>query len=67
MRLIINNKEEIISDDIKNISDLIQYKKYSFPKIIVKLNNIIIEPDKYKLTTIKQDDNVILLHLLAGG
>jgi len=49
------------------MGELMEIKKFTYKKIIVKVNNIIVEPDEYDTTIIKENDNVVVLHLLAGG
>jgi sulfur carrier protein len=44
-----------------------EIKNFSYQKIIVKLNNIIIEKEDFKNTIVKEGDNLQILHLLAGG
>ena len=42
-------------------------KKYTFPKIIVKVNGMHIEKTDYATTVVHKGDNVEMIHLLAGG
>ena len=67
MKLILNNKEENIDKSTINIVELKELKKFTFPKIIVKVNGTIIEPADYESTYLGEGDDVVLLHLLAGG
>ncbi len=49
------------------IKGLLQKKSYTFPKIIVKLNNVLVLDDEYESTVIHDRDDVKVIHLLAGG
>lgn len=49
------------------IEKIMEIKKYSFPKIIVKVNGRHIEKEDYASTLINDGDNVEMIHLLAGG
>ena len=42
-------------------------KNFTYKKIIVKVNNKIVEPHEYDSTIINENDNIVVLHLLAGG
>ena len=50
-----------------SIEDIMDEKKYTFPKIIVKVNDKHIEKEEYSSTIISDGDNVQMIHLLAGG
>jgi sulfur carrier protein len=67
MKIILNNREELFEPDVLNISELMSIKKYSYPKIIVKVNHRIIEKEDFQSTYVKDGDNVVILHMLAGG
>lgn len=49
------------------IDDILRLKKYSWPKIIVKVNGAHVEEQDYKTTVVNDGDDVQMLHLLAGG
>ncbi len=49
------------------VEKLLQNKRYTYPKIIVKINGELIHREKYSLTPIRDGDDVKVIHLLAGG
>jgi len=49
------------------MGELMKIKKFTYKKIIVKVNHQIVEPHEYDTTIIKENDHVVVLHLLAGG
>lgn len=49
------------------VTGILEKKKYTFPKIIVKVNGEVIPPDEYNKKTIMEGDDVKVIHLLAGG
>jgi sulfur carrier protein len=67
MKIILNNRTEVFDKNNMSISEIMEIKNFSYQKIIVKLNNIIIEKEDYKNTIVKEGDNLQILHLLAGG
>lgn len=67
MKITLNNRPETFECASMTMGELMKVKNFTYQKIIVKVNNIIIEPHEYDSTIIKENDNVIVLHLLAGG
>jgi thiamine biosynthesis protein ThiS len=67
MKIILNNREESFTSDKLTIAEIMNLKKFTFSKIIVKLNDIFIEKEDYDKTFVKENDNLVILHLLAGG
>jgi len=49
------------------VKSLMELKKFTFPKIIVTINDVLIEDTKYAETPIMDGDDVKIIHLLAGG
>ncbi len=49
------------------VEGIMKKKKYTFPKIIVKVNGEVIPPEEYSKKTIMDGDDVKVIHLLAGG
>lgn len=49
------------------VKSLMVLKKYTFPKIIVTINEILVDEKKYEETPIMDGDDVKIIHLLAGG
>lgn len=49
------------------IQSLIEDLKYSFPTLIVRVNDIFIPKEQYKDTLIKDGDDIKIIHPIAGG
>ncbi|QVK20356.1 sulfur carrier protein ThiS [Mycoplasmatota bacterium] len=62
----LNNREEEFQEKL-TVTKLIELKKYTYKKKIVKINDEFINPDEYSTTFIEDGDDVKILHLLAGG
>ncbi|XMB66575.1 sulfur carrier protein ThiS [Mycoplasmatota bacterium zrk1] len=62
----LNNREEEFQKEL-TVAKLIELKKYTYKKKIVKINDEFINPDEYSTTFIEDGDDVKILHLLAGG
>jgi thiamine biosynthesis protein ThiS len=67
MNLILNNRSECIPEDILTIRQLLDYKKYTFKMLVVKINGKIIHKSEFDKATIKDGDDVMILHLISGG
>jgi thiamine biosynthesis protein ThiS len=49
------------------VKQLLEMKRFVYPRIIVSINNILILPEEYDNTHIRDGDDVRVIHLLAGG
>jgi sulfur carrier protein len=67
MKITLNNRPETFECTSITMGELMKIKKFTYKKIIVKVNHKIVEPHEYDSTIIKENDNVVVLHLLAGG
>lgn len=64
--ILINGKEHEWSKSL-TVQKILDIKRYTFPKIIVKVNGKLISKDEYLTTLIYDGDEVQVIHLLAGG
>ncbi|MDX9694634.1 MAG: sulfur carrier protein ThiS [Bacteroidales bacterium] len=67
MIITLNNRTESFECTSMTMAELMEIKKFTYKKIIVKVNHKIVEPHEYESTIIQENDNVVVLHLLAGG
>jgi thiamine biosynthesis protein ThiS len=67
MKILINNREEIIDRDSLSVSEMIEMKKYSYRLKIIKVNNTLILQKDYDSTIIRDGDVVQMLYLMSGG
>lgn len=67
MQITLNNKIEVFPNETLTIKEILELKKFTYPKLIVKLNDVIIEKEDFESTFVKEGDNLMILHLLAGG
>ncbi len=51
----------------ETVAKLLKRMKYSFPLIIVKINNEIVPRDKYKTTVIPDNSKIDVIHMISGG
>ena len=49
------------------VRDVLTAMKYTFPHIIVVINGTVVRHDAYDTTTIPDDADVRVVHMIAGG
>lgn len=62
----VNNRDFPWSENL-SVEVLLKLKKYTFPKIIVRINGKLILKEEYASTLIYDNDDVKVIHMLAGG
>jgi len=67
MKIILNNKEEVFDSEVFTINDLLKVKNYTFKMLVIKVNNKLIKKNEYDQATVKDGDDVMILHLISGG
>jgi thiamine biosynthesis protein ThiS len=50
-----------------SVQELLDEKGYIFPHIVVRINGDYVEEDDYKTKMVQNGDDVLVLHLMAGG
>ena len=50
-----------------SIQTIIEEKKYTFRHLVVKLNDTFIPEERYASTLVQDGDDVMVIHLMAGG
>ena len=64
--LTVNNAEHPFHEGL-TIKTLLEEKGYVFHRIIVKLNDKVVEDADFAETFLKDGDNVKAIHIFAGG
>ena len=68
MKIILNNREEIIENHSElSISELLKVKAFSFKLLVIKINGTLIPRGEYDKAIVRDGDNVTVLHLMSGG
>lgn len=67
MKIILNNREEILPGETLTVNEMLLLKKFSFRMRIIKINGVLVPKDQYETTLIKEGDNVQMLYLMSGG
>ncbi len=61
------NNRDFQWEEGMTIEDIMKIKKFSYSRIIVKVNNKHVEEVDYATTIVHDGDDVQMIHLLAGG
>ena len=66
MSIKVNDKE---ATWVKNetIEQLIKRMKYTFPLIVVKINEKVIKREEYTNTIVPDNTNIRIIHMISGG
>jgi len=63
----LNNRTEEFPKEPMTVSEILSFKNFTFPQIIVKLNGKLIKKPTYTMTTVKSGDILNIIHLISGG
>ncbi len=67
MKIILNNKEEVFDSELLTINELLRLKNYTFKMLVIKVNNQLVKKSEYEQVTVRDGDDVMVLHLISGG
>lgn len=65
--MILVNGREFQCDNYITVKKLLELKKFTYPRIVVVINDNIIPSETYSSVLVKDGDNVQVIHLMAGG
>ena len=67
MKITLNNSSETVEGNSITIDNLLKVKNFTFKMLIIKVTGNLIQKEDYVTTTIKEGDDVSVLHLISGG
>jgi sulfur carrier protein len=67
MKITLNNNSETIEGNSLTIENLLKVKNFTFKMLIIKVNGKLIQKEDYSTSTIREGDDVSVLHLISGG
>ncbi|MBK7028884.1 MAG: sulfur carrier protein ThiS [Bacteroidales bacterium] len=67
MKIILNNREEIVESEQLTVDQLLKYKNFSFKMLVIKVNGKLVKKSEYETTLVNDGDDVMVLHLISGG
>jgi len=63
----LNNRTEDLPGNSKTISEILEIKNFTFPRIIVKLNGKLVKKPFFGNTEVREGDELNVIHLISGG
>jgi len=63
----VNDKFEVEWQEGMAVDSLLKTIKFTFPMIVVSVNGKVVPRSEFGTTTIEDNDEVKVLHLVAGG
>lgn len=67
MKIVLNNRDEVFESDLMTINELLAAKNFTFRMLVVKVNGELVRRHEFEHKTIKDGDDVMVLHLITGG
>jgi sulfur carrier protein len=67
MKITLNNNPESFIEENISVSDLLRIRNFTFRMLIVKINGELVKKTDYETASIKEGDDVMVLHLISGG
>ncbi|KAF0201961.1 MAG: hypothetical protein FD170_2199 [Bacteroidetes bacterium] len=67
MEIILNNRNESLEADQLTINELLAVKNFTFKMLVVKVNGELVRRRDFDSATVKDGDDVMVLHLITGG
>ena len=65
--MILNHREYKGWREGLTVQNVIDENTFTWPKLVVKLNQKVIWPEEYENTVIEETDDLEVIHLLGGG
>jgi thiamine biosynthesis protein ThiS len=67
MRILLNNNSEVFAADTLTVGELLKIKNFTFKMLIIKINGVLVKKTEYDIATVRDGDEVHVLHLISGG
>lgn len=69
MNIILNHREDVLDTPKESltINELLKLKKFSFTRLVVKINGTLIKRENFDSASFKENDNVEIIHMISGG
>jgi thiamine biosynthesis protein ThiS len=69
MKIILNHRDEVLKTTKENltINELLKLKKFSFTRLVVKINGKLVKRENFDSVSFQENDNVEIIHMISGG
>lgn len=61
------NQEEMEWEPNLTVQDVLVRRKYTFPMIVVKVNDVVVSKEAYDSFLVPEGADVQVIHLISGG
>jgi len=61
------NQEEMEWQPNMTVQDVLEQRKYTFPMIVVKVDDVVIQKEAYDSFLVPNGADVKVIHLISGG
>lgn len=65
--MLLNNRQFDYYEKNMSIQDVIDVMRFTYPRLVVKVNGKLIQKKDYKNVFLNENDDLKIHHLLAGG
>ncbi|MBA4407184.1 thiamine biosynthesis protein ThiS [bacterium] len=69
MKITLNHRQELLDtpNTTLTINELLKLKKFSFTRLVVKINGKLVKRENYDSAFFQENDNVEIIHMISGG
>ena len=67
MRVMINFIPTEFPEESLSVAEILRRKRYSFPKIITRINGRLVSREERELVLVADGDELELYHMMSGG
>jgi sulfur carrier protein len=63
----VNRRDSLLWHEGLTVQEILDAMSYTFPRVIVSINGVIVPHDAYVRTPVPDEADVRVIHLMAGG
>jgi sulfur carrier protein len=67
MEIILNNRTVVFEEEELLLSEIISRQKFTFKMLVTKVNGKLVKKEEREYCTIRNGDDVSVMHLISGG
>lgn len=67
MKIMLNNREEQFDAETLTVAQIMEIKSFTFRMLVVRLNDTLLKKEDYSTASVKDGDDLKIIHLVSGG
>lgn len=67
MKIVLNNREEQFDAQTLTVAQIMEIKSFTFRMLVVRLNDTLVKKEDYSTESVKDGDDLKIIHLVSGG